>query len=172
MDSLWDEVNREVSGRGFVPFPGSLSLEGVHASWPLQEGIVGFLELASTLGVRVVYLGADRLEPGDLIDAVDSFLPDVQVGLDAESPEEYAQLAGVASEPDVQDYLRQGERHYGQITSIRVEWVHDGVVHGFQKLAAWYGGLLDSAAGVAELIETVDLDASATGRDTDPREGE
>jgi hypothetical protein len=172
MDALWDEVNRELSGRGFLPFPGSLSADGVHATWPLQEGIEGFLELAGTLGVRVIYLRADRLEPGDLIDAVDSFLPDVDVGLDAESPEEYVQLAGVGSEPDVQDYLRQGRSHYGQITSIRVEWVHGGVAHGFQKLAAWYGRLLDGAAGVAELIETVDLDASATGRDTDPREGE
>ena len=172
MDAFWDEVNREVSARGFLPFPGSLSPDGVHANWPGQEGIGGFFDLAGTLGVRVVYLRADRLEPGDLIDAVDSFLPDVHVGLDAESPEEYVQLAGVGSEPDVQDYLRQGKKHYGQITSVRVDWVHDGVVHSFQKLAAWYGRFLDSAAGVAELIETVDLGASSTALDGDPLEGE
>ena len=153
LDALWQEVNAELSARGLLLFPGSLSLQGVSASWPVKEGIAGFLDLAVSLGVSIVYMQAYSLSESDLIDAVGSFLTDVPDALDADTPEAFVELAGVASEPGVQEYLRQGKEHYGQVQSVHVEWVHDGVVHRFERYAGWYGALIDRAAEVSDLIE-------------------
>jgi hypothetical protein len=153
LETLWQQVNAEVTQRGFLVYPGSLSLEGVHANWPLKEGIAGFLALAASLGARVVYLKASPLEPSDLIDAVASFLSGVPEALDADTPEEFMEMAGVSSEREVQDFLRQGKDHYGHLQSVSVEWVHEGVVHRFERYATWYGALIDMAADVADLVE-------------------
>ena len=158
LDALWQQVNAEVTARGFLIFPGSLSLEGGYASWPVKEGIAGFLDLANSLGARIVYLKADPFEPGDLIDAVGSFLSEVHKALDADSPEAFMELGGISSEPEVQVYLRQGREHYGHLQSVRAEWVHDGVVHRFQRYAAWYGALIDKAAQMADLIEDTEAE--------------
>jgi hypothetical protein len=139
-------------------FPGSLSLHGVSATWPVNEGIAGFLDLAASLGARIVYMKANSLSQGDLIDAVGSFLSQVPDALDAETPEAFMELAGVGSDPEVEEYLRQGMEHYGQLQSVRVEWVLDGVVHRFEKYASWSGALIDRAAEIADLIERTAAD--------------
>jgi hypothetical protein len=120
--------------------------------------VAGFLDLAVSLGARIVYMKANSLQAVDLIDAVVSFLSDVDYPVDAATPEAFMELAGVGSEPDVRDYLRQGREHYGHVQSVIVDWVHDGVVHRFHRYAPWWGGLIDRAGDVAELIDSAEGD--------------
>jgi len=153
LEQFWREVNAEVSARRFLVFPGSLSLQGASAIWPVQEAVAGFLDLAVSLGVRIVYMRAHSLSESSLIDTVATFLSDIPDAVDADTAEAFFDLAGISSEPEVQQYLRQGKEHLGQLESVHVVWVHDGVAHRFERYAAWYGALMDRAAGVADLIE-------------------
>ena len=153
LEQFWQEVTAEVSARRFLVFPGSLSLQGASAIWPVQEGIVGFLDLAVSLGVRIVYVKAHSLSESSLIDTVATFLSDIPDAVDADTAEAFFDLAGIGSEPDAEQYLRLGKEHLGQLESVHVAWVHDGVAHRLERYAGWYGALMDSAAEVADLIE-------------------
>jgi hypothetical protein len=153
LEQFWQEVNAEVSARRFLVFPGALSLQGVSATWPVKEGIAGFLDLAVSLGVRIVYMKGHSLSESSLIDTVATFLSDIPEAVDADTAEAFLDLAGVGSEPEAEQYLRQGEEHLGQLESVHVGWVHDGVAHRLERHAGWYGALMDRAAEVADLIE-------------------
>ena len=153
MELLWREVNQDASSRGFLVFPASISLEGAMAMWPTERGIAQFLDLASALDKRVLYIRSRELAPDDLIDSVAIALSGAIEALDAETPEQFLREAGVIAEPEAQDYLAFGQKHYGERMDVSVEWVHEGVVHRFWKHARWHGQLLDKAGEVAELIE-------------------
>lgn len=154
MELLWREVNQHASSRGFFVFPASIALEGSVAMWPAELGIAQFLDLASALGKRVLYIRSRELGPDELIDSVAIALSDVIDALDADTPEQFLREAGVIAEPEAQDYLTFGQKHYGERMDVSVEWVHEGVVHRFWKHARWHGQLLDKAGEVAELIDS------------------
>ena len=119
------------------------------AQWPCGP----FLDLAKSLGRRLVYLTAHVLQPADLIDSVATLLSEVDDAVDAPTPEEFLSHIGVASYPAVKNYLRYGKEHNGEVLSVRVEWVHDGVVHRLWKYADWHKTFMDKATEVADLIE-------------------
>lgn len=156
MELLWREVYEDASSRGFLVFPASISLEGSSAMWPAERGIAQFLDLAGALGKRILYIRSRELDPDELIDSVAIALSGAIDALDADTPEQFLREAGVIAEPEAQDYLAFGQKHYGERIDIRVEWVHEGVVHRFWKHARWHGQLLDKAGEVAELIESIE----------------
>jgi hypothetical protein len=154
MERLWRQANEGASSRGFLVFPGSISLEGPMAMWSADEGIAQFLDMAGALGKRILYMKSRKLGPDELIDAVAVALSGAIEALDATTPEQFLREAGVMTEPEARDYLKFGKEHYGQRMDVNVEWVHEGVVHRFWKHADWHGQLLDKATSVAELIES------------------
>lgn len=156
MELLWREVNQDASSRGFLVFPASISLESSTAMWPAERGIAEFLDLASALGKRILYIRSRELDPDELIDSVAIALSGVIDALDADTPEQFLREAGVIAEPEAQDYLAFGQKHYGERIDIRVEWVHEGVIHRFWGHARWHGQLLEKAGEVAELIESLE----------------
>jgi len=159
MSQLLDQVNREVFARGFLVFPGRVGAEGPTAFWPVTQGIVGFLDLAASLGKRMVYVDSDALTPDDLIDAVGTQLVEVHEALDADTPEEFFELAAVSGEAEVKDFLRFGKEHYGRVTRVSVEWVNEGVVHRLWQYADWHVALMDKATEVADLIDALQSDS-------------
>ena len=153
MDRFAEHARQELAARDFLIFPRGISIEGPMAMWPADEPIEPFLDLAQTVGSRLVYFNADVLGPVDLIAAVASQLTEVDDAVDAPTPEEFLSHIGLASEPAVQEYLKFGREHYGLITSVRVEWILAGVVHRLWKHADWHRGFMDKATEVADLIE-------------------
>ena len=148
-----EHPRQELAARDFLVYPSGISIEGPMAMWPLEEAIGPFLDLAKSLGRRLVYLTAHVLQPADLIDSVATLLSEVDDAVDAPTPEEFLSHIGVASYPAVKNYLRYGKEHYGEVLSVRVEWVHDGVVHRLWKYAEWHKTFMDKATEVADLIE-------------------
>ena len=153
MGKFAEHARQELEARDFLIFPNGISIEGPMAMWPVDEPIDAFLDLAKTLGCRLAYFDADVLSPADLIDAVATQLNEVTDAVDAPTPEEFLAQVGLASNPAVQSYLRFGKEHYGRITSVRVEWIHDGVVHRLWRYADWHRVFMDKATEVADLIE-------------------
>jgi hypothetical protein len=153
MGKLLEHARQELAARDFLVYPSGISIEGPMAMWPAEEAIGPFLDLAKSLGRRLVYLTAHVLQPADLIDSVATLLSEVDDAVDAPTPEEFLSHIGVASYPAVKSYLRYGREHYGEVLSVRVEWVHDGVVHRFWKYADWHKTFMDKATEVADLIE-------------------
>ena len=156
IDQLWQQANEEASSRGFLVFPGGISLEGPMAMWNPDEGIDQFLDIAVALGKRILYMRSRLLGPGELIDAVAVALSGAIDALDATTPEQFLKDAGVEAEPEARDHLEFGKDHYGQRMDVNVEWVHEGIVHRFWKHPDWHRDLVDKAASVAELIESTD----------------
>jgi hypothetical protein len=154
IERLWRQANEEASSRGFLIFPGGISLEGPMAMWRPEEGIGQFLDMAVALGKRILYMRSRLLGPGELIDTVAVALSDAIDALDATTPERFLEEAGVAAEPEARDYLEFGKEHYGQRMDVNVEWVHEGIVHRFWKHSDWHRDLVDKASSVAELIES------------------
>ena len=153
MGKLLEHARQELAARDFLVYPSGISIEGPMAMWPAEEAIGPFLDLAKSLGRRLVYLTAHVLQPADLIDSVATLLSEVDDAVDAPTPEEFLSHIGVASYPAVKSYLRYGREHYGEVLSVRVEWVHDGVVHRLWKYADWHKTFMDKATEVADLIE-------------------
>jgi hypothetical protein len=153
MGKFLEHARQELAARDFLVYPSGISIEGPMAMWPLEEAIGPFLDLAKSLGRRLVYLTANVLQPADLIDSVATLLSEVDEAVDAPTPEEFLSHIGVASYPAVKSYLRYGKEHYGEVLSVRVEWVHDGVVHRLWKYADWHKTFMDKATEVADLIE-------------------
>jgi hypothetical protein len=156
LDRLWQTVNEEVSSRGFLVFPGSVSSDAPAAMWPTAKGIGPFMDMALALGCRVVYVHSRQLTPGELIDSVAVSLAAAIDALDADLPEQFLEQAGVAGEPMAMEFLKFGKQYYGRRVDVSVEWIHEGVVHRFCEFSEWYGPLLDKAGDVAELIDTRD----------------
>ena len=153
MGKFLEHARQELAARDFLVYPSGISIEGPMAMWPAEEAIGPFLDLAKSLGRRLVYLTAHVLQPADLIDSVATLLSEVDDAVDAPTPEEFLSHIGVASYPAVKSYLRYGKEHYGEVLSVRVEWVHDGVVHRLWKYADWHKTFMDKATEVADLIE-------------------
>ena len=153
MGKFLEHARQELAARDFLVYPSGISIEGPMAMWPAEEAIGPFLDLAKSLGRRLVYLTAHVLQPADLIDSVATLLSEVDDAVDAPTPEEFLSHIGVASYPAVKNYLRYGKEHYGEVLSVRVEWVHDGVVHRLWKYADWHKTFMDKATEVADLIE-------------------
>ena len=153
MGKFLEHARQELAARDFLVYPSGISIEGPSAMWPAEEAIGPFLDLAKSLGRRLVYLTAHVLQPADLIDSVATLLSEVDEAVDAPTPEEFLSHIGVASYPAVKSYLRYGKEHYGEVLSVRVEWVHDGVVHRFWKYADRHKTFIDKATEVADLIE-------------------
>ena len=153
MSKFAEHTRQELEARDFLVFPRAISLEGPMAMWPVEESVPTFLDLAKAMGCRLAYFHADVLQPADLIDAVATQLSEVVDAVDAPTPEEFLSQLDLVSYPTVQDYLRYGKEHYGQVTSVRVEWIHDGVVHRLWRYADWHKNFMDKATEVAELIE-------------------
>jgi hypothetical protein len=153
MGKFLEHVRQELAARDFLVYPSGISIEGPMAMWPAEEAFGPFLDLAKSLGRRLVYLTAHVLQPADLIDSVATLLSEVDEAVDAPTPEEFLSHIGVAPYPAVKSYLRYGKEHYGEVLSVRVEWVHDGVVHRLWKYADWHKTFMDKATEVADLIE-------------------
>ena len=153
MGKFLEHARQELAARDFLVYPSGISIEGPMAMWPAEEAIGPFLDLAKSLGRRLIYLTAHVLQPADLIDSVATLLSEVDDAVDAPTPEEFLSHIGVASYPAVKNYLRYGKEHYGEVLSVRVEWVHDGVVHRLWKYADWHKTFMDKATEVADLIE-------------------
>jgi hypothetical protein len=153
MGKFLEHARQQLAARDFLVYPSGISIEGPMAMWPAEEAIGPFLDLAKSLGRRLVYLTAHVLQPADLIDSVATLLSEVDEAVDAPTPEEFLSHIGVASYPAVKSYLRYGKEHYGEVLSVRVEWVHDGVVHRLWKYADWHKTFMDKATEVADLIE-------------------
>ena len=153
MGKFLEHARQQLAARDFLVYPSGISIEGPMAMWPAEEAIGPFLDLAKSLGRRLVYLTAHVLQPADLIDSVATLLSEVDDAVDAPTPEEFLSHIGVASYPAVKSYLRYGKEHYGEVLSVRVEWVHDGVVHRLWKYADWHKTFMDKATEVADLIE-------------------
>jgi len=153
MGKFLEQARQELAARDFLVYPSGISIEGPMAMWPAEEAIGPFLDLAKSLGRRLVYLTAHVLQPADLIDSVATLLSEVDDAVDAPTPEEFLSQIGVASYPAVKNYLRYGKEHNGEVLSVRVEWVHDGVVHRLWKYADWHKTFMDKATEVADLIE-------------------
>ena len=153
MDKFAERARQELAARDFLVFPRGISIEGPMAMWPVEEPVGPFLDLAKAMGCRLAYFNSDVLYPTDLIDAVATMLSEVDDAVDAPTPEEFLAQIGLASHPAVQSYLQFGKEHYGLVTSVRVEWVADGVVHRLWRYADWHRTLMDKATEVADLIE-------------------
>jgi hypothetical protein len=153
MGKFLEHARQELAARDFLVYPSGITIEGPMAMWPAEEAIGPFLNLAKSMGRRLVYLTAHVLQPADLIDSVATLLSEVDDAVDAPTPEEFLSHIGVASYPAVKSYLGYGKEHYGEVLSVRVEWVHDGVVHRLWKYADWHKTFMDKATEVADLIE-------------------
>jgi hypothetical protein len=153
LDRQWHTVNEEVSSRGLLVFPGSISLQAPWAMWPTGKGIGPFLDMALALGCRVLYVHSRSLTPDELIAAVSVSLASIIDALDADLPEQSLEQAGVAAEPVAMEFLQYAKQYYGRRMNVSVEWVYEGVVHRFSEFSDWYGPLLDKGSDVAELID-------------------
>lgn len=93
-----------------------------------------FVDLASTVGVRVVYAHAPRFEPEDV--------------------EEIRRLVVADEEPgsDAARLLEEARGFIGRVTAIAVVFVHEGVPHVFWEEASWYADLQERSQELAEHV--------------------
>ena len=160
IDTLWQQAAAEASSRGFLVFPGAISIEAPAAMWPQEKGILAFLDLAKTLGKQIVYLNSDRFTPQAVLDSLALALDDPRDVFEADTPETFFSQIGISAQPEVRDYLRLASQHYGRRTSVRLEWVHDGIVHRFLVHADWHMPFLDKTADVVDLVESATDDSN------------
>ena len=160
IDILWQQATAEASSRGFLVYPGAISIEAPAAMWPQEKGIPAFLDLAKTLGKQIVYLNSAKLTPQEVLDSLAFALEDPQDVFEADSPESFFKQIGVSNQPEVQDYLRLASQHYGRRTNVSLEWVHEGIVHRFLAHADWHLPFVDKTADVADLVESAADDSS------------
>ena len=153
IDRLWHEALREIATRGLAIFPSAVTSDAPMALWPPDRDLAEFLDLATTLGKRMVYAESTSLSPADLLDAVALALGRALEELGADSPEEAFRELGITSEPQVRDLLTFAGPHYGQRRNVSVEWTHEGVVHRFMRYAAWHSELMARATLVADVLE-------------------
>jgi hypothetical protein len=121
--------------------------------WPSEKDVSEFLDVAQKLDVRVIYLSAETITPDTLLEMVASMLDDSTVAFQHETAEGYFEGAGILSDKRVGQYLSHGKERYGRKSTIRVEWVHGGVVHRYLAVANWLGKLIDNASEIADLLE-------------------
>ncbi len=153
INDLWNQLAKDIPARGLLVFPAGIQSEAIEAMWPTDKDVAGFLDFAQKLDVRVVYLSSEVLAPDTLLELVASMLPRSNVALEYDTAEEFFEAVDILSDSVVADYLSFGRERFGRKSTIRVEWVHDGVVHRFFAVANWLGKLMDKAAEVSDLLE-------------------
>lgn len=153
IEQLYEDINEQISTSDFDIFPSGISGTDGVAFWPESEGFNRFIELAKSLGKRILYVKAIYFTFDELIDLVMSYLSIDPEEHDYESVEGFFKSLGISSDLNVRKYQEYGKQFDGRIESISVEWVHDGIVHRFWSIADWYGFLLDSAGEISGLVQ-------------------
>lgn len=135
LDSVWREVEEELSQRGLTVFPSNLNpAEGAQAFWP-EGPFSEFFDLADRLGKSLVFATVARFEPEDV--------EDLAARLDASTSKTTEALFLTA------------EQHVGDVCEIQVALSHEGVSLVWLSTACWYEDLLaqaDEEAANAEVV--------------------
>ena len=135
LDSIWGELEGELSERGFLVFPADIDPGGgPRAFWP-DGPFSEFLDLAERLRAAPVFTCAARFEPDDLED-LDRYLAH-------------------ASSGTAQALLIQAERHIGDVYEVQVAFVHGGVLLVWSAVAEWFEEMETQAEAEAEGAEVV-----------------
>ena len=153
VEQIWEQISESISSLGFQVFPSSISGTDGVAIWPVSEGFAKFLDLATSLGKKILYVHTIDFSSEELIDLVMNFLPTDIGEYDVETVEGFFASLGVSSDSQVTEYIEYGRRFAGRLASIRLEWVHEGVVHRYWRMADWYGFLLEKGGEISDLIE-------------------
>lgn len=145
LDKHWEEVQSEIASRGFIVFPSSILLSERTALWPIEEGLIKYLDLALLLERKVIYLHSSKFNSEDALDLLQLSSPDDSVDYDISTVRECIQYMGVENRSVAKDYLKTTKFYSDRRMSIHLEWVYDGIIHSYWRRADWYADIADLA---------------------------
>jgi hypothetical protein len=145
LDFVWERLQVELPAR-FVVFPdapapprnvrrpngseGLVSLRGGPAVvWPPDRTMEEFLDLAASLGVRVIYAEGQRFGEGEL---------------------GHLRLLAPPVIPGAEDFVQEAHCWEARVYWIRLMWMHEGVEHYWEARADWWEQLRHHAAEVQQ----------------------
>jgi hypothetical protein len=139
LDSIWSEVEEQLTQRGWLVFPADLDPgNGPRAFWP--DGPVSeFLDLAEKLGAAPIFACAARFEPEDV--------------------EDLARFLGLTSSETANALLLQAQQHVGDVYEIQVAFTHGGTPLIWVGSADWHEDIqarADEEAGSAEVVRSAE----------------
>jgi hypothetical protein len=155
MDELWEQVQAEISARGFATFPGIVVATEHNAYWPEDEGLSKFLDLAQVLERKVVYIKSSNFTQEDALDYLLLTAPSDLVDFEVASVRDCLRSLGVETTQEAKDYLKLANFYDGRRDLIRVDWVYDGIIHIFKLRPEWSNEILDLAEKIADLSESL-----------------
>jgi len=147
------EVRDHITRRGLLTFPDSLIADGHVVFFPVELGLPAFFDLAAALGVHMVYLSTDTLEPQDVLDDLAQLVEEADETFGGDSLEVFFRDQGLLANAKVKRFQNVVTGHAGLLRSVRVEWVHEGVVHRYWRFADWHRALMDQVTEIAELLD-------------------
>jgi hypothetical protein len=135
LDSVWDEVEDQLTKRGLLVFPSNLlPAEGPQAFWP-EGPISDFLDLAEQLGTTLVFASAIRFEPEDV--------------------EELAARFDASPSTTSEALIEEAQQRIGNVCEIHVGLTHAGASLIWFSPACWYEDILARADEEADGADVV-----------------
>jgi hypothetical protein len=135
LDTWWAELQPLLSARFFAVFPGLPTSvrnrpDALSVAWPVGRSVEEFLDLASALGVRMIYASAQ---------------------LFGEEESERLRLMVPATIPGDDDFVRAAELLWsGRVVRVALVWMLDGVAHYWGQEADWYSSLWQEAESIRQ----------------------
>ncbi len=129
LDQLWNDLEARLSSRFLLFPPAAISWEEPVVEWDAEEGLDGFLELAESLGVPILYVTVNRFSEDSISELQDRL------------------LHPGGPHPGTAAILSRAEEHLDRIASIEIGWMFQGVGHFCTVEAAWK---LDLEAEIAD----------------------
>jgi hypothetical protein len=143
LDEHWPEIMAAIEAAGMRVFPATIDEAHGIARWPQDHPFSAFLDHATQVGVRILYVDRAVFDEDNLNDLRDRVLAE-------ETTSEYRPIRAsmpaaepTTSFPELEAFISKSRRYIGRVWAIEVQWLHGPIVHSYLKLAKWYSALLD-----------------------------
>jgi len=143
LDGHWQEIMPAIEATGMRVFPATIDEAQGIARWPQDHLFPAFLDHATQLGVRILYVDRAVFDEDNLTDLRN------RVFEEESTPEYRASRPGMpaaeptTSFPELEAFISKSRRYIGRVWAVEVQWLHGPIVHAYLRLAGWYSALLD-----------------------------
>lgn len=143
IETEWEEAQALIAERKIHLFPSEISdSKNKMADWPDDKPLGGFLDLAHTLGVQLIYARLETFSDTTLVELEDFALGETKEGETI-----------LLSSSDVEKLKDNARQYMDRPFYFSLEWLYQGIIHGYFRTADWYEDLLNLATELQEVSE-------------------
>jgi len=66
LESEWKQVETSIQKRKLLVFPNMVQFDETYVTWPEEQGVESFLDLAQSLNIRLVYSGKTEFSSSEI----------------------------------------------------------------------------------------------------------